>query len=173
MPVNAHPDYIAAENRYLEAETPEAQIEALEEMLEKAPKHKSSEKLLANLKTRYKKLLEKLNKGKKARKGNRVGIKKGEMQAVIIGKTNSGKSSILNLLTNASPEITKFSFSTKEPQIGMMNYADTQIQIIENPSVESEFYDKGLTNSAEVLIIVTTNLEDIPYLEETSKKSIC
>lgn len=93
---NQSPFYIKAEKNFLGAGTPEDKIKFLEEMIKECPKHKSSEKMLANLKTRYKKLKAQLEKSKKSGKSSRVGIKKEDMQAAILGKTNSGKSSLIN-----------------------------------------------------------------------------
>ena len=176
MPVNAHPDYIAAEKEHLLARSLEDKIKTLEKMISVAPKHKSSEKMLANLKTRYKKLLEQLVKSKKSRKGSKKGIKKEDMQAVIIGETNSGKSSLLNSLTNANPKIAPYKFTTKQPIVAMIPFLGVNIQLIENPSIESEYYDKGLTNSADTLLIIITSLEQLgrinPELKNNSAKKI-
>lgn len=166
MPINAHPDFIIAEGKYHLAQNPEEQIIALKEMISKAPAHKGSENLRAQLKTRLKKLQEKIIKSKKSGKSSKIGIKKSDMQAVIIGKSNSGKSSLLNLITNANPEITKYQYATKEPVIGMMDYATVQIQIIENPAIDSEMYNKGLTNSADTIIIIVTKIEEIKEIQE-------
>ncbi len=171
MPINAHPDFIIAEGEYLNAKTPEEQIEKLKKMISTAPAHKGGENLRAQLRLRLKKLQEKLIKNKKTGKGSKIGIKKSDMQAVIVGKTNSGKSSLLNLLTNANPEITSYQYSTTKPQVGMMNYATVQIQIIENPPIDSEFYDKGITNSADTLIILVTNIDDIKKIQEQIPKN--
>lgn len=165
MPINAHPDYIAAEGKFHLAQTSEEQLTALEEMIRTAPGHKGAENLRAQLKTRYKKLKEKISKAKKSGKSSQKGIKKEDMQAAIIGKTNSGKSSLLESLTNAKPKISEFRFQTKEPIIGMMAYATTQIQIIENPSLDSELYNKGLTNSADTIIILITALEELKEID--------
>ena len=43
----------------------------------------------------------------------------------------TGKSSLLSALTNAKPEIADFQFVTKQPIIGIMNYSNANIQIIE------------------------------------------
>lgn len=166
MPINAHPEYIAAEKEFHLAQTLEEQIEKLKKMISVSPSHKGSENLRAQLRLRLKRLLEKVEKSKKSGKGSQTGIKKFEMQAVIVGNTNSGKSSLLNLLTNANPEITSYQYGTTKPQIGMMNYATVQIQIIENPAINSECYNKGLTNSADVLIILVTNMPEIKEIQE-------
>jgi len=165
MPINAHPEFTAAEGEYLKAKSLEEKIEKLKKMISYAPAHKGGENLRAQLKTRLKKLLEQKEKSKKTGKSSKIGIKKEDMQAVIIGKTNSGKSSILNSLTNAKSEISSASFSTTSPRIGMMNYKGTDIQIIENPAIESEYYDKGITHTTDVLLILINSLEEIKKIE--------
>ena len=62
---NQGPEYQKAEQKYLNAQTPDEQIYWLEEMIRECPKHKSAESMLANLKTRLKKLREKQEKSKK------------------------------------------------------------------------------------------------------------
>jgi len=161
MPVNAHPDYIAAEGEYHKAQTLEEKIEKLKKMISLAPKHKSSENLLAQLRTRLKKFQENLNKQKKSGKSSRIGIKKEDMQAVIVGKTNSGKSSLLKELTNARPKISENKFTTTEPIVGMMPYQTVQIQIIEIPAIDSEYYDKSIVYTADTVLVLTNSLEDL------------
>lgn len=178
---NQSPFYKQAEAKFLVAQTDEERIKALEEMIKECPKHKSSEKMLANLKTRYKKLKEKLEKTKKSGKGqaSKTSIKKSDMQAVIIGQTNTGKSSLLTSLTNAKPKISpgiQTRFTTTYPVQGMMNYSGTNIQLIENPAPESDFYDKSLVNTADTLLILIDNLEQInkikPFLTNAIGKQI-
>ena len=166
---NQSPKYQKAEAKFLSAQTDKERLNYLEEMIRECPKHKSAEKMLAQLKQRYKKLKERLEKGKKSKsssKSVRSGIKKQEMQAVILGATNTGKSSLLSKLTNSSPEINPYGFTTKSPEIGILNYAGTQIQLIEIPPFESEYYDKGIVNSADTIILVIDNLEQIQKIEK-------
>jgi len=163
MPINAHPDYIIAEREYLQATTPEEKIEKLKKMISVAPKHKSSENLLANLKTRLRKLQEQLEKSKQTKKGAgaRYIIKKEDIQAVIIGFTNSGKSTLLQAITNANPKVSEIPFANREPVVGIMDYHGTPIQIIEIPAFESEYYDRGIVNTADSIIILITSLSQI------------
>jgi len=164
MPINAHPEYTAAEGEYLKANTTEEKIEKLKKMISYAPAHKGGENLRAQLKTRLKKFQEQLVKQKRAGKSSRTGIKKEDMQAVIIGKTNSGKSSILNILTNSNAKTAKNDFSkftTKIPEIGIMHYATADIQIIEIPAFGSEFYDKGIVYSADTTLILINHIEEL------------
>ena len=71
MPINAGHEYFEAEKKYLAAQTLEERIICLQEMIRTAPKHKSSENLLAELKTRLKKLTEKAEKTASVGKGKK------------------------------------------------------------------------------------------------------
>jgi uncharacterized protein len=173
MTINAHPDYIYAEKEYDLAETDEEKLKALEKMISLVPKHKGAENLRAQIKLRYKKLKERLETEKKSKKSARAGtgIKKEDMQAVIIGKTKTGKSSLLSFLTNAHPKIGDYDFTTRKPIVGMMDYRGVSIQLIEVPAVESEYYDRGITNSADSVLIIVDNLNQIQEIEKNLDKS--
>jgi len=171
---NQSPAYSKAHGNFLSASTDEERLDALEEMIKECPKHKSSENMLANLKTRYKKLKEKIEKGKKQKKSSssKQGIKKEDMQAVIIGFTNSGKSSLLSLVTNTKPLIADYDFTTTSPKIGMMGHSGTSIQLIEIPAIMSEYYDKGLVNTADSILILITSLNQIQKIEKHLDKAL-
>lgn len=174
---NQSPAYQKTHGKFLAAETDEEKIKFLEEMIRECPKHKSSENMLSNLKTRYKKFKEKIEKSKKIGKSSKgkKGIKKEDFQVVIIGFTGTGKSSLLSKLTNAKPLISVAEnlekFCTKTPEIGIMPYQGVNIQIIENPSIESEYYDKSLTHTADTILILITELNQIPQIEKTLEKA--
>lgn len=167
MPINVNdPEYVRYEKEYYEADSLEEKIIALKGMISHAPSHKGGENLRAQLKTRLKKFQEQLIKNKKSGKSSKIGIKKEDMQIVLIGKTNSGKSSLLNLLTNANPKISEIKFTTNKPIIGMLNLSGINMQLIENPSIDSENFDKGLANSADTIIILVDKIEEIPKIEK-------
>jgi hypothetical protein len=179
MPINAHPDFLAAQKEYLTAQTLEDRILKLQKMISVAPTHKGAENLRAQLKTRLKKLKEQLVKNKKSGKSSKIGIKKEDIQAVLVGLTNTGKSRLLTELTNAHPKIgSEFEENTtKKPIIGMMDFFGSRIQLIENPAINSPNYDKGITNSADTLLLFVTDLEQIKKIEKeignsTGKKII-
>ena len=172
MPINANYEYANAEEKYLQCQTDEERIMALEEMLRTMPKHKGSEKLKANLSTRYRKLKEKIEKDKKSKKGKgKKGIKKGDLQAVLVGLTNSGRSSILKAITNAQPKIASYGFTTTEPEIGTLNYANCNIQIIDLPPIASAGFDRGIANNADTLIIVVEKIHEIQTVLEQIKQN--
>lgn len=172
MPANASPEFVHAEKKFYLAKTDEEKLSALEEMIRTMPMHKSAEAMRANLRTRYKKLQEKIDSKKKSSKGRgRPGIKKGELQAVLVGLTNSGKSSILASLTNAKPEISQYSFTTKYPILGTLDYENIKIQIVDLPAPDSEYFDSGIANNSDVLLIVITHIEDIDKISQFIKRA--
>lgn len=173
MSINAHPEYIAAEKEFFLAENEEEKLKALEKMISLAPKHKGAENLRAQLKLRYKKLKEKIEAEKKSKRSSKsvVGIKKEDLQAVVVGKTGTGKSSLLSLLTNARPEIADYPFTTKNPVIGIMNHNSVGIQLIEIPTIESEYYNKGIVYTADTIILLVTEISQIQEIEKKLEKS--
>lgn len=173
-PINAHPEYSYAERQFNEAQTDEERLEALEQMIKFIPSHKGAENLRAQVKSRYKKLKEKMAKERikaKARGKNQQGIRKTEMQAVIIGLTNSGKSSILKSLTNKDVKIASYGFTTQEPEVGTMDYQGCQIQLVDMPPIGSENFDKSIINSADTLLIVAEKLHEIPEIKAILTKA--
>jgi len=171
MPINADHHYFEAEKKYLEAQTNEEKIARLEELIRAAPKHKSSENLVAGLRLRLKKFKEKREKAKKSG-GGRKGIKKEGYQAVLVGLTKAGKSSLLEKLTNARATVSAFPFATKESTIGTMDYNGVKVQIVDMPSIGSEEFDVGLANTADAVLIVVDKLEDIPVVEKNLWRTI-
>ena len=155
MPINATAEYYAAEKKYLNAKSKEEKIAALEEMIKEAPKHKGGHTLLSQLKSRLKKLKEEQRRASKAGAKAKFSIKKeGAATVCIIGVTNSGKSSLLNLLTAANAEVADYPFTTKIPEVGMMHYKDLQIQVIEIPSILTPEFCSLLLIADEVLILL-------------------
>ena len=159
MPINAGPEYFAAEQRYLTAKSKEDRILALEEMIRALPKHKGTEHLVAELRKRLKKF--KSEASSKASQKPRFSIRKqGAAQVCIVGLTNSGKSTLLNKLTKADAEIADHPYTTKEPAVGMMEYKDVQIQVVEIPS----------TFEPELISILHTTDEIIAIVDGTVKE---
>ncbi len=168
---NQSPFYHKAEEKFLSAESDEERVKYLEEMIKECPKHKSSEKMLAQLRIRYKKLLKKIEGAKKVGKSSKEGIKKEGVQVIIVGKTNTGKSSLITLLTNVHTKISEFNFTTKKPIVGMLKYKGVEFQLIENPAIESENYDRGLTHTADIILIFITNISQVEEIKKNLGKS--
>lgn len=171
MPINAGYEYFAAEKAYHEAKTMDEKIEKLEELIRSAPKHKSSENLLAGLKLRLKKLKESNEKQKKSGKSSHKTIKKEGFQVALIGFPNSGKSSVLKALTNANPIISEIPYTTYTTTVGMMFHEGIKTQIVDIPSIGSERFDQNITNTANMILIVVEKLEDIEKIQPFTKKA--
>jgi hypothetical protein len=156
MPVNAGAEYLVAEKKYLGASSKEEKIKALEEMIRALPKHKGSENLLSELKRRLAKLKKEAEVAKKSGKSKpKFSIRKeGAATICLIGQTKSGKSSLLNSLTNAHAEVAEYPYTTKLPEVGMMEYEDVQLQLIEIPSIFDSEVLSLLEMADEVLILI-------------------
>ncbi|MEK6825173.1 MAG: GTPase [Nanoarchaeota archaeon] len=161
MPINAGYEYVNAEKKYYQAQTLEEKIPALEEMIKTAPKHKGSENLLAELRTRLKKFLEKKEKNKKVGKTTQKAIRKEGYQIVLLGFPNVGKSSLLSSLTNARPKISSLPFTTMVPELGTLYHQGIKAQVVDLPAIGAETFDIGIVNTADCILIVITSLEEI------------
>jgi small GTP-binding protein len=162
-----------AEKKFFLAQTEDEKLLALEEMIRTAPRHKSSESMLAELRARYKRLKEKLEIQKKKKKNTsgKTGIKKEGVQIALVGLTNSGKSSLLSLLTNAKPEISEMHFTTQFPIVGMLNHEGINFQLIDMPAINHETFDLGIANTADILLIMITNLKDLEIVLPSLNKA--
>jgi hypothetical protein len=156
--------YQRAEREFQEATSDEERLACLEIMMKEVPKHKSSENMRKNLTNRYKKLKTSLEKQKKSGKGNQVGIKKADMQCVLAGLPNAGKSTIFKTLTRQEAKISQHPFTTHTPQLGTFLYEDAQIQIIDIPAFPN--HDKSLINSTDTLLLIIDDLDQIKKTEE-------
>jgi ribosome-interacting GTPase 1 len=161
---NQSPFYQRAEQEYHEATTDEERIACLEIMMKEVPKHKSSENMRKNLTNRYKKLKASLSKQKKSGKSSQQGIKKADMQVVLAGFPNSGKSTLFKTLTNLNPKISPHPFTTFQPQLGTFKFEDAPIQIIDIPSFPN--HDKSLINSTDTILLVIDSLDQIKQTEK-------
>ena len=166
MPINAGYEYFNAEKKYLAAQTLEDKIAALRELIKAAPKHKSSENLLAELKTRLKKFLEKSEKSASVGKGKK-GIRKEGFQVILVGLPNSGKSMLLSRLTNATPIISSSPYTTVECNIGTMHYQGVYAQVVDLPAVLGKDFDMSILHTADLVITILEKMEDLNAFEKT------
>ena len=159
MPANLTPQYLAAEQRYKEAVTSQAKIEALEEMMAIIPKHKGTEKLRADLRRKLAKVRNESGKKHGTSKASAMYSvqRDGAGQVVLAGGANTGKSSLLASLTKARPEIGDYAFTTRFPQPGMMPYEDIKIQLIDMPPIDPNFYEPwmgGIIRQADLALLI-------------------
>ena len=165
MPANLTPQYFEAERKYKEATTPRDRLCALKEMLSVIPKHKGTEKIQADIKRRISKLNEEIQQAKKGggRRHHEFVRPSGAGQVVLVGPANSGKSSMVDRLTHASPEIGAYPYTTMKVQPAMMEYEDIQIQLVDMPPITETHYEGWFGNIIREsdLILIVLGLADL------------
>jgi ribosome-interacting GTPase 1 len=159
VPANLPPQYLEAERRYREAKSIPEKIKALESMLAIMPKHKGTDKLRGQLRSKLSKLKsESEKKGGAGRKGSLFTVKReGIAQALVLGLTNVGKSQLVLALTNANPEVADYPVTTRKPIPGMMPFENIQIQLVDVPPINFEIGEAWLSpmaRNADILIIM-------------------
>src|SRR5439155_19825824 len=174
MAANLTPQYLEAEADYKKAQTAEERLACLKKMYSLLPKHKASEKLQADLKTKISEAKEEVERDKKHPKKTGVSYKipkQGAGQYVILGAPNVGKSRLLTRLTRASPEVAPYPFTTHEPHAGMMDWEDVRVQLIDTPPITADYlegYLPGMIQSADAaLLLVDLGDDDGPFAAET------
>ncbi|MEM4281320.1 MAG: TGS domain-containing protein [Candidatus Caldarchaeum sp.] len=138
MPTNLPAEAQAKLAKYQDARTIEEKIKALEEALPLIPDHKGTEKMRAQLKTTLARLRRELERKKtvKTSRQDAFAVKKeGAATIVLLGVANSGKSTMLRSMTNASPEVSSYELTTTKPIPAMMYVEDVGIQLVELPAV--------------------------------------
>ncbi len=169
MPANLTPQYKAAETRYRDSKTPEEKLDALEEMLRTIPKHKGTEKMCSDIKTRISKTKAQMEQAKSSgRKGISYHIpKEGSAQCALIGAPNSGKSTLFHKLTTTHAAIGDYPYTTTRPQPGMFTYENLKFQLIDLPPISEEFFEPWMPSVIRVtdLILLVADLEHIDHLD--------
>lgn len=150
MPANLPPEYLAAEERLRQAKSVQEKITALQEMLSVIPKHKGTDKLRGQLRSKLSKLREESQRRRTAGRSFSIfNVKKeGAGQIVLVGLPNVGKSMLLSRLTHACTEIAAYPFTTRVPVVGMMDFENIQIQLVDSPAVNLELGEAWFPNLA-------------------------
>jgi ribosome-interacting GTPase 1 len=152
MATNLPPQYFEVEKKLKTAKTNQEKIEIYEELLAIIPKHKASEKLQAQLKTKLSQLRAAPEKKSAAARHASAYLidRSGAGQIVVLGPPNSGKSSFVQALTGASCEVADYPFTTKTPAPFMMKYEDVRVQLIDTPPLTVDFMETGLAEAVKV-----------------------
>ena len=174
MPANLTPQYMEAERRFKEAGTVQEKIAAVEEMMATIPRHKGTEKLQAELKKKMSALRKESETQKKSggRREFFVVDREGARQLAIVGAPNAGKSQMLRDLTNATPEVAEYPYTTRTPIPGMMVFENVRLQLVDLPPISPEYTESWVAqvirNADAVLWIVDISDDDVvERLDET------
>lgn len=150
MPANLSPEYKNAQAAFRRARDPKERLDHLREMLRTIPKHKGTEHLQADIKTRVKELTAELAGPKKggARGGPDLVVRpEGAGQVALLGPPNSGKSSLHAALTGSHAVVGPYPFATKHPAPGMLPFEDVQIQLVDLPPISADYMEPWLLNA--------------------------
>ncbi len=163
MPANLNPEYFAAEKAFRAARTTLERIACLEEMLAIMPKHKGTDHLRADLRTKIAKLTQSLDKKMATQRATMTIEKAGAAQVAVIGLPNSGKSQIVAGLTKAAPTVAAYPYTTQTATPGMMAFDNIQIQLIDTPPLSDqppEWWLLNIIKRADGLLLVVGLDED-------------
>jgi len=174
MPANLTPQYQEAERRFKQAGSVPEKIAALEEMMSTIPKHKGTEKLQAELKKKMSALRKDAEHQKKSggRRDFFVVEREGARQLALVGAPNSGKSQLLRSVTNATPEVAEYPYTTRTPIPGMMKFENVRLQLVDLPPISANYTESWVAqvirNADGILWIVDLSDDDVlDRLEET------
>ncbi|MBC8447924.1 MAG: 50S ribosome-binding GTPase, partial [Chloroflexi bacterium] len=174
MPLNLPPEALKAEKRYRAARPGTEKTAALEEFLSAIPKHKGTDRLRADLRRKLSQLKSEAQTRKKTgRQDSAFRIdKEGAGQVVVVGAANVGKSALVATLTNATPEVADYPYTTWTPTPGMMPVENIQIQLIDTPPLDRDYIEPELLDlirrSDLILLVVDLQTYPIQQLEDTT-----
>lgn len=167
MAVNLTPQYHEAEEAYKKAKNPQERLDCLRRMWIEIPKHKASEKLQAELKTKLSLARDEVEKeASKPKKGGATITRiprQGAGQILLVGAPNAGKSRILTRLTRATPEVAAYPFTTREPSAGMMDWKDVRVQLIDTPPITADMLEpvvSSMSRSCDAVALVVDLADD-------------
>ncbi len=175
MPTNVTATYRKAEQDYRQARSAAERLACLKEMLRTIPKHKGTEHLQADIKTRIRQLTDELSGPRKggARSAPVHSVRpEGAAQICLVGPPNVGKSALHRRLTGSHTDVGPYPFTTKLPVPGMLPHEDIHIQLVDLPPISAEFMEPWYANAlqhadAALLVVDLTDpacVDDVPAI---------
>ncbi|MGY5864861.1 MAG: GTPase [Candidatus Thorarchaeota archaeon] len=174
LPTNVTPEFDRQRLIYEETEDLAQRIVELEKLLSLAPRHKGAERMkgdyrkkLAVLKAQLEKKRD-LDRARRSGGGAEEGVvrKEGAGQVCLIGVTNSGKSTLINAVSNADFDVGDYPFTTPIPTPAMLTLEDINIQLVELPGVFEGSHEAGIGRQA---LAVARNSDCIALIIDLSQ----
>ncbi|MHA2206146.1 MAG: GTPase [Candidatus Thorarchaeota archaeon] len=173
MPTNVTPEFDRQRQVYEDTEGLEQRIVELEKLLSLAPRHKGAERMKGDYRKKLAQLKAQLDKQREQDRARRSGgteegvvRKEGAGQVCLVGVTNSGKSSLINGVTNADLPVADYPFTTPLPTPAMLILEDINIQLVEIPGLFEGSYDSGIGRQA---LSVVRNTDCIVIIVDLSQ----
>ncbi len=116
----------------------EEKLRSLEEELSTTKKNKATNKHLGILRAKISKAKKEAQKGRKSGSYGFFARKAGDATVVLVGFPSAGKSSLINLITNAESKTAAYAFTTTSVVQGTMLYRDAHIQVLDLPGILEE-----------------------------------
>lgn len=114
----------------------ESELETLKEEYSKTKYNKATNKHLGILRKKIAEMKRDIVEAGKGRKGTGFSVKKtGDATVALMGFPSTGKSSIINILTNTKSKTARYEFTTTTVVPGIMFYKDAHIQIFDMPGI--------------------------------------
>ncbi len=155
LPTNVTPEFDKQRIVYEETEDLAQRIVELEKLLSLAPRHKGAERMVGDYRKKLATLKAQLEKKREQERSRRSGSteegvvrKEGAGQICLIGVTNSGKSTLINAVTNAELDVGNYPFTTPIPTPAMLTLEDINIQLVELPGVFEGSNEAGIGRQA-------------------------
>jgi ribosome-interacting GTPase 1 len=175
VPTNVTPEFDKQRQIYEDTEDLEQRIVELEKLLSLAPRHKGAERMKGDYRKKLAQLKAQLDKQREQDRARRGGggaeegvvRKEGAGQVCLIGVTNSGKSTLINAITNAEFEVADYPFTTPIPTPAMLSLEDINIQLVEIPGIFEGSYDSGIGRQS---LAVARNTDCIAILVDLSQE---
>jgi small GTP-binding protein len=113
------------------------QIKEMEKGLSTTKYNKKTQGAIGLMKAKIAKLKEKQEKRSSGgKKGDGYSVKRtGDATVILIGYPSTGKSTLLNKLTNANSEVGAYDFTTLDVIPGLLEYKHSKIQILDVPGI--------------------------------------
>ncbi len=153
----------------------EERISELEKEIRETPYNKATQHHIGRLKARVAKLKEKAESQQKTG-GTGFSIKKeGTATVALVGFPSTGKSTLLNALTNAESKVASYAFTTLDAIPGALEHKGAIIQLVDLPGIiggaaKGKGRGREILSAARIVDLVLIVVDDLSQLEEVERE---